>query len=362
MRLHYAHFTCKDTQVNADPCVVFSAVELSTKDFNHFRNHLLERYDFLAESNEKMPVPTGSERQCVMVLHDGRDEGILVDTQGADYARYTAYLPNARAIMQQERYPSLAEFNRQMVEMADDFTHRALMCQQDGEIIIPIDEVNKSARKMDMDGFVEPLFVEMLSDREEADYVEIGDEEILYHVAPEYIVHENEDCYRPITQEDADIMCAKHFLWLHDAGGEQADFSHCLLKGIDLQKKELNGAIFDDAKLVNVCLYEAEVCGSSFAGASFYGCECVRMDAEECDFVNAQILSSNLDSVAFTHSNFRDAVFSSNRMDYTSFQNCCLQGTDFIGDAPVPYQTRGCSMDEQKWVGLAENSAQETTL
>lgn len=362
MRLHYAHFTCKDTQVNADPCVVFSAVELTTKDFNYFQNHLLNDYDFLAESNEKMPVPTGSERQCVMVLHDGHDEGILVDTQGADYARYTAYLPNARAMMQLEQYPSLADLNHQMVQLVDTYTQRALLCQQEGEVTFSIDEINNSARKMDMDGFIEPLFVEMLSNRDEADYVEMSEDSIYYHVAPAYIVHEDPARYRSITQEEADIMSAKHFLWLHDAGGEQADFSHCMLKGIDLQKKELNGAIFDDTKMVNVCLYEAEVCGCSFVGTRFYDCECVHMDAEECDFVNAQILSSNLDSVAFTHSNFRDAVFSSNRMDYTSFQNCCLQGTDFIGDAPVPYQTRGCSMDEQKWTGLAENSAQETPL
>lgn len=360
--LHYAHFTCKDTQVNADPCVVFSAVELSTKDFNHFRNHLLERYDFLAESNEKMPVPMGSERQCVMVLHDGRDEGILVDTQGADYARYTAYLPNARAMMQLEQYPSLADFDNQMVHLVDTYTQRALLCQQEGVVTFSIDEINSAARKMDMDGFIEPLFVEMLSNRDEADYVEMSEDSIYYHVAPAYIVHEDPDRYRPITQEEADIMCAKHFLWLHDAGGEQADFSRCLLKGIDLQKKELNGAIFDDTKLVNVSLYEAGVCGCSFVGTRFYDCECVRMDAEECDFVDAQILSSDLDSAAFTHSNFRDAVISGCSTDYTRFQNCCLQGTDFCGDTPALNQMRGCSMDEQSWVELAAETAQETAL
>lgn len=86
------------------------------------------------------------------------------------------------------------------------------------------------------------------------------------------------------------------------------------------------------------------------------------MDAEECDFSGAKLLNSNLDSVAFTHSNFRDAVFSGSSMDYTRFQNCCLQGTDFGGDTPTPKQMRGYSTDEQSWVEMAVHAVQETAL
>ena len=44
-------------------------------------------------------------------------------------------------------------------------------------------------------------------------------------MAKEYV--RDEYPFRNITQEEADLLCAKHVLWLHGQGGEQANF--CLL-------------------------------------------------------------------------------------------------------------------------------------
>jgi hypothetical protein len=40
---------------------------------------------------------------CMLVLGEGVDDGILVDPQGYDYARYTAYIPMARQLFQNEQ-------------------------------------------------------------------------------------------------------------------------------------------------------------------------------------------------------------------------------------------------------------------
>ena len=43
---------------------------------------------------------------CMLVLGEGVDDGILVDPQGYDYARYTAYIPMARQLFQNEQMES----------------------------------------------------------------------------------------------------------------------------------------------------------------------------------------------------------------------------------------------------------------
>ena len=42
----------------------------------------------------------------MLVLGEGVDDGILVDPQGYDYARYTAYIPMARQLFQNEQVES----------------------------------------------------------------------------------------------------------------------------------------------------------------------------------------------------------------------------------------------------------------
>ena len=42
----------------------------------------------------------------MLVLGEGVDDGILVDPQGYDYARYTAYIPMARQLFQNEQMES----------------------------------------------------------------------------------------------------------------------------------------------------------------------------------------------------------------------------------------------------------------
>jgi len=45
----------------------------------------------------------------MLVLGEGVDDGILVDPQGYDYARYTAYIPMARQLFQNEQVESKDE-------------------------------------------------------------------------------------------------------------------------------------------------------------------------------------------------------------------------------------------------------------
>lgn len=55
-------------------------------------------YDFLRKNAERMGFHNGI-RQCVLVMGENSEDGVLVDSSGYGYARYTAPFLGARSYM-----------------------------------------------------------------------------------------------------------------------------------------------------------------------------------------------------------------------------------------------------------------------
>lgn len=97
-------------------CDVACIVELSNAEFYDFQFNPLADHDFIKEHLPDLKTDEFHAIPCMLVLGDGVDDGILVDPQGYDYARYTAYIPMARQLFQNE----LVESEVDTVE-EDDF-------------------------------------------------------------------------------------------------------------------------------------------------------------------------------------------------------------------------------------------------
>ncbi len=93
-----ADFRCKQVTPEVEACVVEKAVELSAVEFDRFCRSMLEKYPFIRETGASLHYDDGM-RHGFLVLGVGRNDGILVDPQGADYARYSAFIPNARSLL-----------------------------------------------------------------------------------------------------------------------------------------------------------------------------------------------------------------------------------------------------------------------
>lgn len=102
-----------------------------------------------------------------------------------------------------------------------------------------IDDINLNLG--DLPGSMEFLY-EMLRNRPELAETQDFRDEIVLQLKPEYIPAEEKE-YRHLTEEQINVMCAKHLLWLYDEGGEQADFSDCDLSDVDLSHRNLNNAV-----------------------------------------------------------------------------------------------------------------------
>ena len=80
--------------------------ELTERQYQYFSQHLLEDTLFLIRDRDLMGWDQEGVR-CVLVTSPERMDGILVNAEGYDYARYTAYIPMARQLFQNEQVESV---------------------------------------------------------------------------------------------------------------------------------------------------------------------------------------------------------------------------------------------------------------
>ena len=93
-----ATFQGKQLAMEEEPCEVRKVISLPDKEYAFFKKHLMYEYDFLRKNKDQMGFHNGI-RQCVLVMGESSEDGVLVDSSGYDYARYTAPFLGARSYM-----------------------------------------------------------------------------------------------------------------------------------------------------------------------------------------------------------------------------------------------------------------------
>ena len=93
-----AELKCKQAGCEANPCAVDKVIELPSPRFQQFSRALLADYDFIAE-NKNVIRRDDDARHCLLILDADGTDGFLVDPQGYNYARYSAFVPNARSLL-----------------------------------------------------------------------------------------------------------------------------------------------------------------------------------------------------------------------------------------------------------------------
>lgn len=208
-----ADLKCKQTDFNLPLCQIEKVVKLTPSEYTEFVSNPLGYYDFLREFNAEKHEYLPDGIPCLLLIREGHKDGFIIDTEGYDYARYTAHIPNAKQLAIAVQYPSLENAVRETAIMADRIVQEAIDCSNK-KYSINTDELRNKFRGA---GFSEELMYVALKDRPEIESVDFDGGYMLCTVKDEYI--QQADSRRTLTQEEADVMLAKHTLWLNDAGG-----------------------------------------------------------------------------------------------------------------------------------------------
>ena len=142
-------------------------IELPSQRFQQFSRALLADYDFIAE-NKNAIRHDDDARHCLLILDAEGTDGFLIDPQGYNYARYSAFIPNARSLLTPDMgidrsYLSPAEPWRD--ESRDEMLRMTLRVEgkPDYTLILPADEKYLDAVKayLDIDVFADAMLCDI---------------------------------------------------------------------------------------------------------------------------------------------------------------------------------------------------------
>lgn len=97
-----ADFRRKEPEAKVNECVIEKVIVLPDAEYDYFTKHLLYDYDFIDENRELMGE-WDSVWHCLLVTGDRNGEGVLVQSEGSSYARYSAFVPSVSGLNIQEK-------------------------------------------------------------------------------------------------------------------------------------------------------------------------------------------------------------------------------------------------------------------
>ena len=157
----------KQSEYEGEPCAVDKVIELPSLRFQQFSRALLADYDFIAE-NKNAIRHNGDARHCLLILDAEGTDGFLVDPQGYNYARYSAFVPNARSLLTPDMgidrsYLSPADPWRD--ESRDEMLRMTLRVdgKPDYTLVLPADEdyLDEVKAYLDIDVFADAMLCDI---------------------------------------------------------------------------------------------------------------------------------------------------------------------------------------------------------
>lgn len=163
--------------------VIEKTIRIPEKEFASMLGNLMEDKDFLMGDKELMYQDFSGTYHCLLLMGEGRTDGILVESDGYDYARYASYVPEAAAIS----YPSLHEMNRKLAAAADFIVSKGLWNTAEETVRLKFEEL-ESQIGIPVSGnpFLQNLLGKMLEERPEVSVMGMDAESLTVKFHPEF--------------------------------------------------------------------------------------------------------------------------------------------------------------------------------
>lgn len=127
-----AIFERKENKFPTRDCVIEKIIELPKAEYNNFRSNILNDAEFIMENKDYMYVDSNGIYHCLLVLGENRSEGVLVEAEGYDYARYASFLPGARDFV-----------NARLNELADQIIKKGTQNTSNGAWAVYFEEIQE---------------------------------------------------------------------------------------------------------------------------------------------------------------------------------------------------------------------------
>jgi len=95
MKVNFIRKATPDELLPQDEFIIEKEIIIDSELFETFIHDPLDDYEFIKEIIDVLYCEKEEVLQCIFVTSNEHDFGILVESEGYHYARYTAYLPKS---------------------------------------------------------------------------------------------------------------------------------------------------------------------------------------------------------------------------------------------------------------------------
>lgn len=115
-----AIFERKLSAIDAKPCVIEAIEEMDHERFENFCDNLLRDEQFITDRKEDMFVDSAGVVHGLLAMDTESGDGILIDSQGYDYARYVSFMPNVKPYIEMQIKLVADQIVKDAIEMSDE--------------------------------------------------------------------------------------------------------------------------------------------------------------------------------------------------------------------------------------------------
>lgn len=161
-----AIFERKISAFDTQACVINGIEIMDENEFEEFSNNLLNDRTFIADRKDEMYIDSAGQKHGLLALNKDSGDGILIDSQGYDYPRYTAFMPNIKPYI-----------DSQISIVAEQIIKEAAENTSNGSWAIYFDEIEEShGLVVKENNGIGTMLLDALTSRDEIAEIEVLDD------------------------------------------------------------------------------------------------------------------------------------------------------------------------------------------
>ena len=99
----------KESEFKTKACVVEKAIAVPHSEFESLKRNPLQDNDLIADNVDLMYCDSDDNYHCLLIYDKEQGDGLLIESEGAPYARYSQYIPNAKLLYENHIQTHLRE-------------------------------------------------------------------------------------------------------------------------------------------------------------------------------------------------------------------------------------------------------------
>ncbi len=195
---------------------VSKTIRLPAEVFEAMLQKPMRDYGFIQENTAQMHCDSKGVYHCLLLTGEGRNDGLLVESEAYGSCRYASYVPDISALTS----PALQQFNQKLTEAVDYIVSTGTQNTTEDNWIIGFDEIEKQTGiNLEFNDGICNVLVDMLHECEPVADVELNENaiDVCYYLdfCPQYGGHPEEAEPEQLREAPSPVSRLKDLLHLH---------------------------------------------------------------------------------------------------------------------------------------------------